>query len=289
MSKPTDKSDTKSKSMRSEPGESAKKLDNEDQAKQVTDAPDGHASYINDGDLSEIEDFLKSDNKKKSKSGKSSKKKKDDGVGKSTHDLESKYVTPKPGKPKVEQEIAETEEQLELEMVPLQKLRKYLEQYDSNIGPMIDNPESRNKNTNRIMIGSETTHLFRKGQILGYCIFKVSRRELDERLLDLNTAETQAAIKGNWIIIQKELQKLDIFLNWSQIVLMIRGENLDIINKVMQELTAYVNQQDKYFDNPNVKARKRTKKQRLRAMKKRGFLNLLYEGIRRKDIFSAEG
>lgn len=33
MSKPTDKSDTKSKSMRSEPGESAKKLDNEDQAK----------------------------------------------------------------------------------------------------------------------------------------------------------------------------------------------------------------------------------------------------------------
>lgn len=110
------------------------------------------------------------------------------------------------------------------------------------------------------MIGSETTHLFRKGQILGYCIFKVSRRELDERLLDLNTAETQAAIKGNWIIIQKELQKLDIFLNWSQIVLMIRGENLDIINKVMQELTAYVNQQDKYFDNPNVKARKRTKK-----------------------------
>lgn len=74
----------------------------------MTDAPDGHASYINDGDLSEIEDFLKSDNKKKSKSGKSSKKKKDDGVGKSTHDLESKYVTPKPGKPKVEQEIAET-------------------------------------------------------------------------------------------------------------------------------------------------------------------------------------
>lgn len=94
------------------------------------------------------------------------------------------------------------------------------------------------------MFAEGTARLFKTGQILGYCIFKVSRRELDERLLDLNEEETQLSLKSNWLILQKELAKLDIFLNWSQIVLLIRGEDLEIINKTLKELRDYVGSKD---------------------------------------------
>ena len=80
-------------------------------------------------------------------------------------------------------------------------MRKYLEQYDSKIGDIIDNPESRSKITNRVILTNDTKNLFRTGQILGYCIFKISRRELDKGLLDLEDDLNQESLKNNWLIL----------------------------------------------------------------------------------------
>ena len=95
-----------------------------------------------------------------------------------------------------------------------------------------------------MVLDDAASFLFKTGLILGYCIFKVSRRELDPKLLDLESEVSQKNLKSNWLTIQKELTKLDIFINWSQIVLLVRGENFDVINKTMNELLTYVELKD---------------------------------------------
>ena len=106
--------------------------------------------------------------------------------------------------------------------------------------------------------------MFKTGQILGYCIFKLSRIELSKNLLNLDSTLTEESIQNNWLIIQKELIKLDIFLNWSQIVLLVRDENYDIVDKVMKELMYYVDLNDKYWESSNIKPRGRTKRKRVK-------------------------
>ena len=277
-----------------------------------TETPDGHASYIDSDDLSEIEDFLHTGKKKKKKSAAKLNVMKaqqatinEASKNKSTHDEQSKRNNKES---KVEEEDVDGEAKdpegngegddgeaeratgpLVLDMEPINKLRRYLEQYDSNIAYIIESPETKDPETGNLLLDEANSYVFKSGLILGYCIFKVSRRELDPRLLDLESEITPGSLKSNWLTIQRELTKLDIFLNWSQIVLLIRGENFDVINKALVEVARYIEIQDHYFDNPRMKARKRSKVERTETLKHRGWRYILYEIIRSKDFFSVEG